>query len=52
MLQTLETDRQFRAFHDNRPVPPPEFYHPRFEHRLGRYAGLLDRAERSLGHVP
>jgi hypothetical protein len=43
----LEGDRQFRAFHDRRPVPLPEFYHRRFEHRLGRYAGLLSRAERT-----
>ena len=47
VLSMLETDRQFRAFHDNRPVPLPEFYHRRFERRLGRYAGLLSRAERT-----
>ena len=46
VLEMLETDRQFRAFHDNLRVPLPEFYHRRFEHRLGRYAGLLDRADR------
>jgi hypothetical protein len=47
VLSMLEADRQFRAFHDHRPVPLPEFYHRRFEHRLGRYAGLLSRAERT-----
>jgi hypothetical protein len=47
VLKLLETDQQFRAFHDNRPVPLPEFYHQRFEHRLGRYAELIGRAERT-----
>jgi Radical SAM superfamily len=42
----LEQDRAFRAFHDNDAVGLPEFYHRRFEHRLGRYAGLIGRAER------
>jgi hypothetical protein len=42
----LETDRRFRAFHDGRAVPLPEFYHRRFEQRLGRYAGLISRADR------
>jgi radical SAM superfamily enzyme YgiQ (UPF0313 family) len=42
----LETDHRFRAFHDGKPVPLPEFYHRRFEQRLGRYAGLVSRAER------
>jgi hypothetical protein len=46
VARMLETDRQFRAFHDNRSVPLPEFYHQRFEHRLGRYAELISRAER------
>jgi hypothetical protein len=46
VLSLLETDRQFRSFHDNGRVSLPEFYHRRFEHRLGRYADLLDRADR------
>jgi hypothetical protein len=46
IARLLETDRGFRAFHDGKPVPVPEFYHRRFEQRLGRYAGLISRAER------
>jgi hypothetical protein len=46
IARMLEEDRQFRVFHDNRPVPLPEFYHRRYEQRLGRYAQLIGRAER------
>jgi hypothetical protein len=42
----LRTDRAFRAFHENRGGPLPEFYHHRFEQRLGRYAELLPRTDR------
>jgi hypothetical protein len=54
VLGLLESDVEFRAFHNNRPVPLPEFYHRRFEQRLGRYAELIDRAEREpvLDPVP
>jgi hypothetical protein len=46
IARMLEEDRQYRAFHDNRPVPLPEFYHRRYEQRLGRYAELIGRGER------
>ena len=46
VARMLEEDPQFRAFHDNRPAPLPEFYHRRFEQRLGRYAELIGRDER------
>jgi hypothetical protein len=46
IARMLDEDQRFRAFHDNRPAPLPEFYHRRFEQRLGRYAGLISRAER------
>lgn len=42
----LRRDRHFRDFHNSRAVPLPEFYHHRFEQRLGRYAELLDRRDR------
>jgi radical SAM superfamily enzyme YgiQ (UPF0313 family) len=43
----LETDDRFRAFHEGRKVPLPEFYHSSYERRLGRYAELLSRADRT-----
>jgi hypothetical protein len=46
VARRLAADPAFRAFHDGRPVPLPEFYHRRFESRLGKYAGLLTRADR------
>lgn len=42
----LVTDKQFLAFHEGKPVPLPEFYHQRFEERLGDYAHLISRDER------
>ncbi len=54
ILRLLETDRGFRAFHDGARVPVPEFYQRHFEQRLGRYAELLPRADRTpvLDPVP
>jgi hypothetical protein len=46
IARMMAEEPQFRAFHDNRPVPLPEFYHRRYEQRLGRYAELIGRAER------
>lgn len=46
VLHRLETDRPFRAFHEGKSVPLPEFDHRRFERRLGRFAGLVSRADR------
>ncbi len=43
----LDTDGQFRAFHEGRKVPLPEFYHRTYERCLGRYAELLSRADRT-----
>lgn len=42
----LDTDRAFRAFHEGNAGPLPEYYHRRFEGRLGPYAELLSRADR------
>jgi len=44
--RTLADDSHFRAFHEGRTTALPEFYHRRFEQRLGRYAELLPREER------
>jgi hypothetical protein len=54
ILRLLETDCGFRAFHDGAAVPVPEFYHRHYEQRLGRYAELISRADRTpvLGPVP
>lgn len=49
----MATDPSFRAFHEGRSVALPEFYHRRFEERLGPYAELLPRAERApIQEVP
>lgn len=42
ILKQLTTDRTFRRFHDNQPVPLPDFYRRRYSQRLGKYAELLD----------
>jgi hypothetical protein len=42
----LASDGRFRAFHDGRSRELPEYYHWRFEQRLGRYAQLVSRQER------
>lgn len=42
----LGSDPQFLAFHEGKAVPLPEFYHRRFEERLGNYAPLISREER------
>ncbi len=54
ILRLLETDRGFRAFHDGARMPLPEFYQRHVERRLGRYAELLPRADRTplLDPVP
>ena len=43
----LKTDRTFRAFHEGRSASLPEFYHRCYEEKLGRYASLVSRAERT-----
>ncbi|AMV25718.1 B12 binding domain protein [Gemmata sp. SH-PL17] len=53
ILRLLEADREFRAFHEGERVPVPEFYQRHVENRLGRYASLFPRADRTpvLGPV-
>jgi hypothetical protein len=46
MLDLLNTDRQFRAFHEHETDVLPEFYHCQYEHLLGPYATLMSREER------
>jgi len=50
----LTTDRQFSLFHEGGTSVVPEFYHQRFEQRLGRYAELIPRSEREpvLSAIP
>jgi hypothetical protein len=54
ILHLLETDRRFRAFHENEPVPVPEFYHRHVDSRLGTYADYFPRSDRTpvLDPVP
>jgi hypothetical protein len=54
ILTLLETDRGFRAFHENEDVPVPEFYQRNVDARLGRYAAWFPRADRTpvLDPVP
>ena len=52
ILLMLRSDPRFRAFHEGRSTVLPEFYHHRYERMLGRYGGLLSRADRipNLAH--
>jgi radical SAM superfamily enzyme YgiQ (UPF0313 family) len=43
----LDTDRSLLAFHEGRSVTLPEYHQRRFEARMGPYAELIPRAERS-----
>jgi len=43
----LATDDGFRAFHAGESRVLPEFYQQRYEKKLGRYAELISRAERT-----
>jgi hypothetical protein len=47
LRKTLAADAQFRAFHEGSRASLPEFYHRRYEQKLGRYAHLISRAERT-----
>jgi hypothetical protein len=42
----LNTDKQFRDFHEHETEILPEFYHRLYEHSLGPYASLLSHEER------
>lgn len=50
ILALLRSAPDFRAFHEGRSATLPEFYHHRFERRLGSYAELLSRADRIPVH--
>jgi radical SAM superfamily enzyme YgiQ (UPF0313 family) len=43
----LATDREFLAFHQGRSTTLPEFHQRRYETRMGAYAELIPRAERT-----
>jgi hypothetical protein len=47
LLHMLNTDRQFRAFHEGESSSLPEFYQQAYDRMLGPYASLISRAERS-----
>jgi len=46
ILSYLNTDKQFRAFHEHETDVLPEFYHRQYELALGPYATLMPRQER------
>ena len=46
ILNLLNTDKQFRAFHEHETDVLPEFYHRLYERSLGPYATLMSRKER------
>jgi hypothetical protein len=46
ILQLLNTDQQFRAFHEQESDVLPEFYHREYDRLLGPYAELMSREER------
>lgn len=46
ILRLLQSDPQFRAFHEGRSAALPEVYHHIYERTLKDYAGLLSRADR------
>ena len=43
----LATDEHFLSFHEGRSATLPEFHQRRFEARMGAYAELIPRAERT-----
>ena len=47
MRKMLVTDAEFRDFHEGRARPLPEYYHRRYEQKLGRFGHLISRAERT-----
>jgi len=50
----LRTDAGFRSFHEGRTRVLPPYYHRVYESRLGAYASLLSREDRTpdLGQAP
>jgi hypothetical protein len=49
-VQLMNTDQQFRAFHEGETEALPEFYHRQYELMLGPYATLLSRQDRHPVH--
>jgi len=47
ILNLLNTNKQFRAFHEHETDVLPEFYHRQYERLLGPYATLMARKERN-----
>jgi radical SAM superfamily enzyme YgiQ (UPF0313 family) len=47
ILNLLNTDRQFRAFHEHETDLLPEYYHRLYDRLLGPYASLLSDEERT-----
>ena len=47
VLKMMESDPQFRAFHEGESTVLPEFYHQEYDRLLGPYATLLSREERN-----
>jgi hypothetical protein len=45
ILRQLNTDREFREFHEGRTDRLPDFYRAEIQRRLGRYATLLTEAD-------
>jgi radical SAM superfamily enzyme YgiQ (UPF0313 family) len=52
ILDLLNTDKQFRAFHEHETEVLPEYYHRQYERLLGPYATLMSREERKPILVP
>ncbi len=46
ILNLLNTDKQFRAFHEHETDVLPEFYHRQYESLMGPYAALMSHEER------
>jgi hypothetical protein len=46
ILNLLNTNKQFRAFHENETHVLPEFYHYQYERLLGPYASLMSHEDR------
>ncbi|OGO32340.1 MAG: hypothetical protein A2Z29_02535 [Chloroflexi bacterium RBG_16_56_11] len=46
ILNLLNTNKQFRAFHEHETDVLPEFYHYHYERLLGPYAALMSHEER------
>jgi hypothetical protein len=46
ILNLLNTDKQFRAFHEHETDVLPEYYHRLYERSLGPYGALMSHEER------